>query len=133
MPNEMNLNMKSSLYCGIDLHSSNAVYVITDLSDKVVLKKRLPNDLSVILVTLEPFRKQLVTVVVESTYNWYWLVDGLMEAVFPVKLANPAAIDQYDGIKQADDLNDAAFLARLARTEYLADRLHLSQRRKACP
>jgi len=111
--------MKTLLYCGIDLHSSNAVYVITDSLDKVLLKKRLPNDLSTILATLKPFRKQLATVVVESTYNWYWLVDGLMEAGYPVKLANPAAIDQYDGIKQADDLIDAAFLARLARLNIL--------------
>ena len=111
--------MKKALYCGIDLHSSNSVYVITDSVDKPVLKKRLPNNLTTILATLKPFRKQLVTVVVESTYNWYWLVDGLMEAGYPVKLANPAAIDQYDGIKQANDLTDAAFLAHLARLNIL--------------
>ena len=111
--------MKKSLYCGIDLHSSNAVYVIADSSDKVLLKKRLPNDLSTILRTLKPFQKQLATVVVESTYNWYWLVDGLMEAGYPVKLANPAAIVQYNGIKEANDLTDAAFLAHLARLNIL--------------
>ena len=111
--------MKRSLYCGVDLHSSNAVYVISDSSDKVLLKKRLPNDLSTILATLKPFCERLATVVVESTYNWYWLVDGLMEAGYSVKLANPSAIDQYNGIKQADDLTDAAFLARLARLNIL--------------
>ena len=72
--------MKKALYCGIDLHSTNGMYVVTDGTDKIVLKKRIPNDLPKILSTLEPYRKQLVTVVVESTYNWYWLVDGLMEA-----------------------------------------------------
>ena len=111
--------MKKSLYCGIDLHSSNAVYVVTDSMDKVLLMKRLPNNLSTILTTLEPFRRRLATVVVESTYNWYWLVDGLMEADYPVKLANPAAIDQYDGLKQANDLTDASFLAHLARLNIL--------------
>ena len=64
--------MKKALYCGIDLHSTNAMYVITDRTDKIVLKKRIPNSLPKILSTLEPYRKQLVTVVVESTYNWYW-------------------------------------------------------------
>jgi len=87
--------------------------------DKVLLMKRLPNNLSTILTTLEPFRRRLATVVVESTYNWYWLVDGLMEADYPVKLANPAAIDQYDGLKQANDLTDASFLAHLARLNIL--------------
>ncbi|MCH8217934.1 MAG: IS110 family transposase, partial [Planctomycetes bacterium] len=76
--------MKKSLYCGIDLHSTNAMYVIIDGTDKVVLKKRLPNDLTKILSALEPYRTQLNAAVVESTYNWYWLVDGLMEAGYPV-------------------------------------------------
>ncbi len=111
--------MKKTLYCGIDLHSTNAMYVVIDGTDKIVFKKRIPNDLSKILSMLEPYRTQLVTVVVESTYNWYWLVDGLMEAGYPVKLANPAAIVQYDGIKQANDLTDAAFLAHLARLDIL--------------
>ena len=116
---ERNLKMKKSLYCGVDLHSSNAVYVITDLNGKVVLRKRLPNNLPTILSTLEPFREALVVVAVESTYNWYWLVDGLMEASYPVKLANPAAINQYNGIKLADDLTDAEFIATLARLDIL--------------
>ncbi len=25
----------------------------------------------------------------ESTYNWYWLVDGLMDAGYKVHLSNP--------------------------------------------
>ena len=71
------------------------------------------------LERLEPFRRQLAVVAVESTYNWYWLVDGLQAQGYPVVLANPAKIDQYDGIKDANDLTDAAFLARLARLQIL--------------
>jgi len=33
--------------------------------------------------------------VVESTYNWYWLVDGLMERATECIWANPAAMQQY--------------------------------------
>jgi len=111
--------MDKTLYCGVDLHSSNGMYVITDEQDRQLFKKRLPNVLSVVLGHLEPFRTQLRVVVVESTYNWYWLVDGLQEHGYPVVLANPAKIDQYDGIKEADDLTDAAFLTRLARLQIL--------------
>jgi transposase len=111
--------MNKSLFCGVDLHSNNGMYVITDDRDKLLLKKRLPNELPVVLKTLKPFRSRLKVVAVESTYNWYWLVDGLMDSKYPVQLANPAAIEQYDGIKQADDLCDAAFLARLARLDIL--------------
>ena len=87
------------LYGGIDLHSNNNVMAIVDERDRVVYQKRLPNDLDTILKRLAPYQSELEGLVVESTYNWYWLVDGLMEAGFTVHLANPAAIKQYEGIK----------------------------------
>lgn len=31
----------------------------------------------------------------ESTYNWYWLVDGLQMEGFGVHLVNTAAVKQY--------------------------------------
>jgi transposase len=111
----MTARTRKTLYCGIDLHSNNAMYVVIDQTDKVVFKKRIPNQLPAIVSALKPFKRKLVTVAVESTYNWYWLVDGLIEQGYPVVLANPAAIDQYDGIKDSNDLTDAAFLAHLAR------------------
>ncbi len=87
------------LYCGIDLHSNNNVIVILDEEDKVVYKKKHNNDLVEILPCLLPFRDCLQGVVVESTFNWYWLVDGLMDSGFNVRLANTAAIKQYEGLK----------------------------------
>ena len=111
--------MRKTLYCGVDLHSNNAMYVITDERDQQLLRKRLPNELPVVLETLASFRRRLKVVAVESTYNWYWLVDGLMENEYPVVLAHPSEMEQYDGIKEADDLTDAAFIARLARLDVL--------------
>ena len=67
------------LYGSIDLHSYNNVMVLIDEKDKVVYQKRLANDLSLILEQLSPYASSLDGIVVESTYNWYWLVDGLME------------------------------------------------------
>jgi len=54
--------------------------VITDETDHVLVKKRMPNELTAILALLEPHRDELIGVVVASTYNWYWLVDGLQAA-----------------------------------------------------
>jgi transposase len=104
-----------TLYCGIDLHSNNHVVVVIDAEDRRIVEKRLPNELSSTLKLLEPYRKRLAGVVVESTFNWYWLVDGLMEAGFNVKLANTAAIKQYEGLKHTEDHYDAFFLAHLLR------------------
>jgi transposase len=70
---------------------------------------------------MEPYREHLAGVVVESTYNWYWLVDGLMEAGFEVHLANTAAIVQYEGLKHSDDHSDALYLANLLRLGILPE------------
>jgi len=79
-----------------------------------VFKKRVPNHLEHILQTLDPFRDQIKGFVVESTFNWYWLVDGLMDNGYAcAHLANPAAIKQYEGLKHSDDQHDAFFLAQL--------------------
>src|SRR4030065_2504734 len=102
-------------YSGIDLHSNNSVVTVTDEEDRVIAEKRLPNDLTKIVGFLMPWRDELKAVVVESTYNWYWLVDGLQEAGFVVKLANTAAIRKYDGLKHSGDEADARQLAHLLR------------------
>ena len=65
------------VYGGIDLHSDNSVIGLLDEQDRVLYRKRLPNDLAIILGELSPFEKDVEGLVVESTYNWYWLVDGL--------------------------------------------------------
>src|SRR6266481_2164206 len=68
------------MYSGIDLHSNNSVVAIIDDADRVVAQKRLPNDIAKIAGFLARWQDELAGVVVESTYNWYWLVDGLQDA-----------------------------------------------------
>jgi len=103
------------LYAGIDLHSNNSVLVILDEQDRVLYEKRLPNDLRLILGALGPYRQSIEAVAVESTYNWYWLVDGLMEAGYPLRLVNTAAVKIYEGLKYTGDEHDARHLAHLLR------------------
>jgi transposase len=109
------------LYAGIDLHSNNSVIAVIDEQDRVVFQKRLPNELERILLALASFKQWLMGVVVESTYNWYWLVDGLMQAGYVVHLANPAAIVQYQGLKYSGDEHDARWLAHLLRLKILRE------------
>src|SRR6266511_2214882 len=108
-------------FSGIDLHSNNSVVVITDEADRIVYRRRLPNELSGIVSALAPYRDELAGVVVESTYNWYWLVDGLMAAGYRVHLANTAAIKKYEGLKHSGDDADAAHLAHLLRLQILPE------------
>jgi len=108
-------------YAGIDLHSSNSYIGVIDEQDKRLYAKRLPNSLSQILVALEPFKEDLEGIVVESTYNWYWLVDGLQQEGYKVHLANPSAIKQYEGLKHTDDKWDAFWLAHMKRLNILPE------------
>ena len=105
-------------YSGIDLHSNNSVVSVIDETDRVVAEKRVPNELSRILALLTPWRDELAGVVVESTYNWYWLVDGLQAAGFTVHLAHTTAIRKYDGLKHSGDETDARFLATCCDWEF---------------
>jgi transposase len=104
-----------TLYVGVDLHSNNNYLGIVDRENKTVFRKKLPNDLSKVLSVLEPFRSDVAGIAVESTFNWYWFVDGLMDNGYKVHLANPAAIQQYNGLKNIDDKRSALFLADLLR------------------
>ena len=110
-----------ALYAGIDLHSNNSVVVVLDETDRVVYRKRLPNDLDGIVSALRSCAGQVAGVAVESTFNWYWLVDGLQAEGFTVHLVNTAAVKQYDGLKYSGDEADARHLAHLLRLGILPE------------
>jgi transposase len=109
------------LYSAIDLHSTNSYLAIIDGRGKRIFNEKLPNDITTIAQRLELFSGTLQGVVVESTYNWYWLVDGLMAEGYAVHLANPSAIQQYKGMMFADDKHDAFWLAEMLRLNILPE------------
>lgn len=109
------------LYGAIDLHSNNCYLVLLDENDNVILQMRCPNDLPTILSRLSPYQSVVQGIAVESTFNWYWLVDGLMEAGYRVHLVNTAAVQRYEGLKYTDDEHDARWLAHLLRLGILPE------------
>ena len=104
-----------ALYCGIDLHSNNHVVVVIDEEDRRVVEKRLVNSLERTVALLAPYRERIAGIAVESTFNWYWLVDGLMDQGYRLDLVNTAAVKQYEGLKHTEDRYDAFHLAHLMR------------------
>ncbi len=109
------------LYAGFDLHSSNNYLAIIDEEGKRIWSRKLPNDPERIVVALSPHAERIAGIAVESTYNWYWLVDMLMEEGYTVHLANPSAIKKYEGLKHADDWHDAFWLAEMLRLGILPE------------
>lgn len=109
------------IFAGIDLHRNNAVCVIVNQQGRRLAHRKLPNELTQIQHFLRPYHARLARVGVEATFNWYWLVDGLQAAGYPVGLAHPTAMHQYNGLKHTDDESDAAFVAELLRLGILPE------------
>ena len=110
---------KDKLIAGLDLHSNNVMIGVINQDGKRVVHRKLDCDLSQVVGFLKPYQAQLQSMAVESTFNWYWLVDGLRSQGYPIDLANPAKIEQYSGLKHADDKDDAFHLADLQRLNIL--------------
>ena len=110
---------------GIDLHSNNLFCGIVDMEGKRVFEQKLPCDLAAVLKALKPFKKRLEKIAVESTYNWYWLVDGLQDHGYCVVLANPAAMQQYRRSQARGRQVGRLFSGGDAAAEHYADRLYL--------
>jgi transposase len=108
-----------TLYCGIDLHSNNHVICVIDDKDKRIFEQKLDNHAELTIRALSKYKKRLKAIAVESTFNWYWLVDALMEDGFQVELVNTAKVVQYSGLKRTNDRYDAFHLAHLMRLDIL--------------
>ena len=103
------------LYGAVDLHSNNSYVAISDEKDQVIRHKRLPNDLESIDSFFKDYKDDLSDIVVESTFNGYWLVDGLKDRGYGVKLAHMIACGPYAGLRYADDKSDSLWLNRMNR------------------
>lgn len=109
------------LYGAIDLHSNNNYAVISDEEDRVICERRLENRLKTVDAFFKPYQTELNPLVLESTYNGYWLMDGLRDLGYEVKLANPSQMKPYQGLKYRDDASDGLWLNRMHRLGVLPE------------
>lgn len=72
----------------------------------------MDNDSFSIVAHLREF-PDVSAVAIESTYNYYWLADVLLEAGYDVELVHTSAVSSYGGIKYTDDVHDALTLCEL--------------------
>ena len=116
-----------SFYCGIDLSARASQLCVINQQLARLIDQKVPNDLDRIIRLLEPYRADL-KIVVESTFNWYWLVDGLRAAGFDVCLAHTLGLYMITGAKVKTDRRDAFSLAKLLPRWRDPTSLHLPSR-----
>jgi transposase len=107
-------------YAGIDLHTRNSVVCVIDEKERKLVTETAPNELPSILSLLEKVPRR-PTVAIEATLNWYWLVDGLQEAGYKVKLAHTMGLYMITGAKVKTDRRDAFSLAKLLRLDAIPE------------
>src|SRR5260370_15305763 len=98
--------------CGIDLGARDSQICVIDERVKIVWEQKVQNDIERITKLLEPFKANL-QIVVESTFNWYWLVDGLQAGGFDVVLAHTPGLHLITKAKVKTDRLDAFKLAKV--------------------
>jgi transposase len=111
----------TGVYGGADLHGRNVVLSVCDEEGELLWERRVKGELDRVVEVLEPYRDRLRCLTVESTYNWYWFVDGLQDHEVPVRMANPARLDSYSGVKETNDFTDARWLAELGRLKVVPE------------
>lgn len=107
--------LSTKYVCGIDLHAKNMRCCVMDREGKILAKRTIdccPED---IMEFLKPYGKD-ITVGVESTYNWYWLMDTLKKNGIPCSLGHALYIKRMSGSKHKTDPVDARGIADLLRT-----------------
>src|ERR1700734_3092963 len=110
-------------YCGIDLGAKRSQVCIIDDDQKVLVNRKVANDLDTIHGLIRPHGR--VPTVVESTFNWYWIVDGLQARKVPVSLAHSLKLAAISRAKVKTDKRDAL----AARNQYASGLLASSQTR----
>ena len=111
----MNIVCKTKHVCGIDLHAHTMAVCIMDKNGKVLVRQSIKCEIEPLMNILKPYHKS-ITVGVESTFNWYWLLDGLKRYNIPCHLGHALYIKRMSGNKHKNDSNDARALADLLRT-----------------
>lgn len=112
---------QDKLYCGSDLHGNNVFLTLCNQKGQRVMQRRVKANLASVNQALEPYMERIESIAVESTFNWYWFVDGLKDKGMDVRLANPARMMQYTGLKSSDDKTDAGWIAEQLRLGILPE------------
>lgn len=101
-------------YIGCDAHKTYSVFAMMDEKGQIGSIKRVEHDREKLRTFLETL-PQASPIAIESTGNWYWLVDEMEKAGLKPALVNPAKAKLMMGQINKTDKLDAKGLATLTR------------------
>ena len=99
-------------YAGIDLHKQSLRLHVIDATGAPVYQETIRKDKYVRLRTVLGRFGREVTVGVESTYNWYWVIDLLRREGIPCQLGHARDVHRQQG-KHKSDVKDAEAISRM--------------------
>lgn len=111
------VKINAEFYCGVDLHSRTIYVCVMNREGEIMLKRNIQNNFTIFKQFITPFLPNLA-VGCESTYNYYWLLDGCREAGIPFYLGHALYMKAISGNKKKTDPLDATTIANLMRTNY---------------
>lgn len=91
------------VYGGIYLQTGSSQIVFIDAQSRVVFRKQLRNELSLVLQELKPFKRNLEAAAVASTDRANLIVSGLLDAGYRLYLFHPPACDNDSKIGTSDE------------------------------
>jgi len=120
----------ATYYCGVDMHAKTSYFCILNRTGDIELKRNLENNFKLINEFLQPFLPDLA-VGCESTYNYYWLLDGCHQAGIRFYLGHALYMKAISGNKKKNDPLDAYTIANLLRTSYFPEAYPYPQEMRA--
>ena len=91
---------------------------VLDSSNKYLVDETVDNEYPLIASLLQPWKHRM-KIAVESTINWYWLVDDLQDDGYKVILVDSANCSAISNVKIKTDKRDARKLAKLLKADVL--------------
>ena len=112
--------IEAQYYCGVDMHARSSYICVVNRVGDIELCRNIPKDFKI----FKEFKRSFVpdlAVGCESTYNYYWLLDGCREAGMRFCLGHASYMKAISGHKKKNDPLDAETIANLMRTNYFPE------------
>jgi len=113
--------IEAQYYCGVEMHARSSYICVVNRVGDIELRRNIPNAFKIFKDFMRCFVPADLAVGCESTYNYYWLLDGCREAGMGFYLGHALYMKAITGHKKKHDPLDAETIANLMRTNYFPE------------